>query len=155
MLCCAVVGVQFRKVLDHRCTRWKEAHSFIVTLVLPRPKPMVPPKTGRDKHVRVSPPRVAPRDIESLLTGVYIVVQPRDVRGGVALEFPIGIRHASTAGSVIYAPVFNREAAQVLEECAGVAEHDVHITVAVNIAIVFIRTLQEDLDIWQWIRSPT
>lgn len=54
---------------------------------------MVAPELGRDEHVGVAAAGVAAWDVERLLPGVHIVVEPGDVAGRVALEVVVAILH--------------------------------------------------------------
>src|SRR5262249_8089776 len=139
----AVVRMLFWEILDHRATRREEAHPFAVPLVLPGLELIVAPELGRDEHVCIPAPGVAPRDIERLFPGVYVIVEPRDVRGGVALEVRVAIWNGAASGGVVCAPVLRWKSAQVVVECAGVAEDNVHVAVAVDVRIVLVGALKD------------
>ena len=76
---------------------------------------------------------------------IHVVVEPRDVGARVALEIGVAVRHA-LPGSVVKARRCSAESRlEVLVERAGVAEHDVHVAVAVDVRVVPVRALEEDI----------
>jgi hypothetical protein len=65
--------------------------------------------------------RIAARDVEGLLPGVHVLVEPRDVAGRVVLEFVVAVLRRPAGRGIVRAPVISRETGQVLVERAGVA----------------------------------